>query len=147
MDTVYRYLPACIPRELHEIIYMYAGTCTPSCENIKLYKEQIRRDIFPIQTETLWGALIAYAPPRYMTKRFNQGLLRDQELDLKIAFHQNSHNRFVVSFRKWGEIDDFERAYIDGNFYVEIEKIRREQTKRLFNKHGALLLGDSLPHI
>ena len=30
MNDVYRLIPLCIPRELHEIIYIYAGTCTPS---------------------------------------------------------------------------------------------------------------------
>ena len=144
MNSVYRLIPLNILQELHEKIYIYAGTCTPSCKNIKLFKEQIKHDIFPIQTDTLWGALVAYNPPKYTVKRYNLSLMSDQELEMKISFLQNSFERFTASTERWGELNDGEKTIARNQYHDELERVYREQTVRLRKKYNAMVLADSI---
>jgi len=125
MDSVYRILPRCIPRELHNQIYMYAGTCTPSCANMKLFTEQIKHELFPVHTNTLWGALIDCNLPRYTVKRCDKNLLSCIELDMSIAFNTICYERFVSSSEKWGVLDELERTRVGNQFITEIARIER----------------------
>ena len=147
MNDVYRLIPLCIPRELHEIIYIYAGTCTPSSKNIKLYKEQIKHDIFPQATDTLWGALIGYKSPRYIIKNFNIKRLTNQELETKIALMQNRFETQCRYIKRCGEMYDHEREDITNKHDEQIAHLQKEQTYRLFYKYTMLKQNSSTEEI
>jgi len=120
---------------------MYAGTCTPSCENIKLLRKEIKRGIFPMLTDTFWGSLMWYNPPRYIVKRYDKNLLSDVELDMQLAFHHTSYKRFITFS---GNVSVHEQLSVNNQFLAEIAKIKKVQTTRLFCKHAELALQDSL---
>ncbi len=134
MDCVYRILPRRIPRELHDKIYMYAGTCTPSCAIIKLFKEQIKCEIFPVTTDTLWGALVNYNVPRYTVKRYNKNLLSIIELDMSVAFVTICYERFVSSSSKWGVLDELERTRVKNQFNIELTSAERAKRTLFLHK-------------
>jgi hypothetical protein len=139
MNDVYRLIPMCIPQELHMIIYIYAGTCTPSSKNIKLYKEQIKHDIFPLNTDGLWGALIGYNATKYTLKSFNVTNLTNQELEMKIAFIQNRHERLSTHIKRWGEMNENELSNSLIICHNQIAQVQKEQSCRLFYKYAMLM--------
>jgi hypothetical protein len=113
---------------------MYAGTCTPSCAIIKLFKEQIKREIFPVATDTLWGALVNRNVPRYTAKQYDKNLLSSIELDMTTAFLAMCCERFISSPNKWGVLDELERNCVKNQFNIEITRTERAKHTLFLNK-------------
>lgn len=86
MDT---FLPSIIPYELQMLIHLYAGTCTPSCKNIKSYIEYLHtyRSYIFNSDHTIWASQVMWDTPRYARRFCDIHTLSKQELDLKVAFY------------------------------------------------------------
>ena len=129
MDKVYTFLPSCIPPELHPLIHMFAGTCTPSCDQMKIYIDYIERNRPSKLGATLWSSQIQWQIPIYVKRLVQNEELTAPELDLKVAWHVLKHERFLEL--KW-EIVTYEYASTIEWFEMEIGKVDKELTKRVF---------------
>ena len=95
MNEVYRLIPECIPTELHALIFMFAGTCTPSCKYLKEYLDNISNRAFIRFTrgaDTLWCNQIKWNFPKYLSRNVTPLALKTHYLDLKIAYFQLRSN-------------------------------------------------------
>jgi hypothetical protein len=135
MDSVYNYLPAIIPSELHTLIHLFAGTCTPSCTHVKAYKKSIDGCLFLNKPETLWVASTMMKVPRYFMRRFENHALTIWELDLKIAIYELKHDRYVQYIIDYPDaISEYTRLATFEWTQIEIDTITTEKTRRLHEK-------------
>jgi hypothetical protein len=135
MDKVYTFLPSCIPVELHPLIHMFAGTCTPSCKIIKTYINYIENNRFVEGGHTLWSSYINWNTPRYLKRWANDEGLTNQELDLKVAWHFLKREQFInlkqFLNNGWNAMS-FEYTSTMQWFEMSINDLNEELTKRLF---------------
>ena len=135
MDTVYDYLPARIPSELHTLIHLFAGTRTPSCTHIKMHKKSIDGCTFLNNPETLWVALIEMNRPRYLLRRFENHMLTICELDLKLANYVLKHIRYLQYIKdNPTSTSTFTRLATNEWFQIEVDSITNEQTRQLHDQ-------------
>ena len=132
MESVYKLLPTCIPLELHSLIYMYAGTCTPSCAIMKMYIEYVKTHRPSTLGNTLWSWHITWDTPKYLKRWTENRDLTATELDLKIAW-------YVLKFEEYTSLNfyldtSYEYTYMSTIDWYEIEigKLNKVLTERLF---------------
>jgi hypothetical protein len=130
MDSVYQLLPHCIPPELQTLIHLYAGTCTPSCKNIKLYMEYIKSTRFNIINNTLWSSQITWETPKYIRRWVENGELTTPELDLKVAYFVLKREQFLAN---WLDVITYEYISTLEWFQMEIDRINKDLSTRLHN--------------
>ena len=135
MDAVYKCLPEIIPTELQTLIHLFAGTCTPSCANMRTFIENLDNSKFLGGLETQWVALITMNTPRYLMRRFENYALTICELDLKIAYYELKHTRYSKYLNdNPGASSEFTRLAMCEWFQIEVETITKERTRRLHDK-------------
>ena len=135
MDAVYKCLPEIIPTELQTLIHLFAGTCTPSCANMRTFIKNVNNSKFLGGLETLWVVLITMHPPRYILRLFEHHSLTICELDLQIANHELKQTQYLQYLNNNpGASSEFTRLATCEWFQIEVETITKERTRRLHDK-------------
>jgi len=143
MDSVYNFLPEIIPRELHTLIHLFAGTCTPSCENIKIFNVHVNEFVLTRNLETHWVALLELNTPRYLRRQYENRVLTNWELDLKIAHYELKLARYLRYVNdNPGITSEFSKQANRDWVDMEVEKAVIIQTRRLRKKYKMMVIDD-----
>ena len=129
MENIFHVLPKYIPPEIQSLIHFYAGTCTPSCKHIKLYKDKLANSSSVTRTDSLWGTLMTKVAGNITWCR-NKKWLKNHELDLQIAYQQITCDKCMAR-HDTNEIEKTLKTSMRISFIKLIQNLQEELTFRV----------------